>query len=199
MLIKSIFFWWHGQLSNGRYFGKGNDDDAPNCCPYMNKRFCVSRFGTTTSRTFRTITISYLEGSQCQDMWSLVFDIKHFNKNRIGQLITLRGSTESTLYFHLNAKMSWVSLTTILTRSLSTKMIENTILWPSFYVPRSLCSVPVFLCSVRSLFLFPVCWVVSSFIHWLFLSYSWSDLFSGSLGMSLDIPRYLPVSYPIPK
>jgi hypothetical protein len=155
---------------NSRYFCKGDDDDVPNCCPYMNKRCCVSRCGTTTSRTFRTITISYLERSQCQDMWSLVFDIKHFSKNRTGQL-----------------------------SSLSTKMVENTILWPSFYVPRSFCSVPVFLCSVRSLLLVPVCWVVPSFIHWLFLSYSWSDLFSVSFGMSLDIPRYLPVSYPIPK
>ena len=76
----------------------------------MNKRFCVSRCGTTTSRTFRTITISYLERSQCQDMWSLVFDIKHFSKNRIGQLITLRETTESTVYFDLNSKMFWVSL-----------------------------------------------------------------------------------------
>jgi hypothetical protein len=31
-----------------------------------------------------------------------------------------------------------------------------------------------FLCSVGSMFLVPVYWFVSSFIHWLFMSYRWS-------------------------
>ena len=47
-----------------------------------------------------------------------------------------------------------------------------------------------FLCSIGSMFLVPVCWFVSLFIHWVVYRIVRLSIF-GLLGISSDIPRYL--------